>query len=95
MSNFNSSNQFAQRHIGPRDSDIQAMLKELGFSQLEEMASKVIPKVIRSQVKPNIGQGQSEFELLKTLKNMVSKKLLWKNFLMMNKLIFVEMQNIS
>ncbi len=81
MSNFNSSNQFAQRHIGPRDSDIQAMLKELGFSQLEEMASKVIPKVIRSQVKPNIGHGQSEFELLKTLKNMVSKNKIYRSFI--------------
>lgn len=69
-----TSREFAARHIGPRDADISAMLKELGFANLEEMASKVIPKNIRTQKGfDHVGSGVSENDLLHRLKAMVSK----------------------
>lgn len=73
--------EFQARHIGLREADIQAMLKELGFSNLEEMASKVIPKNIVSKNKPQIGNGISEFDLLKKLKAMVSKNKVYRSYL--------------
>lgn len=66
--------EFQSRHIGPRDADIQSMLKELGFSNMEEMVSKIIPKGIRTQKSFDaVGNGVSEHQLLKKLKDMVSK----------------------
>ena len=74
-------NEFQARHIGLRDADIQAMLKELGFSTLDEMASKVIPKNIVSKNQPQIGEGISEFDLLKKLKAMVSKNKIFRSYI--------------
>lgn len=71
---FRTSHEFESRHIGPREADIQSMLRELGFANLEEMASKVIPKNIRSDHKMDVvGPGISEHELLLKLKKMVSQ----------------------
>ena len=47
---FSTSNEFQERHLGPSDSEIQLMLKELGFSNLDEMAAKVIPKEMHAQL---------------------------------------------
>lgn len=78
---FSTNLEFQERHIGPNDAEIQAMLKELGFSTLDEMASKVIPKNIVSKNKPQIGNGVSEFELLNRLKSMVSKNKIYRSYI--------------
>jgi glycine dehydrogenase len=78
---FSTNQEFQSRHIGPRESEIQAMLKELGFANLEEMAAKVIPKNIRSKNAPKIGDGISEFEMLKTLKEMLSQNKVFRSYL--------------
>lgn len=65
--------EFSSRHIGPRDSDIQSMLKVLGFSSLEDLAGQVIPKSIRSETPSQLEDGVSEHDLLKDLKVMMKK----------------------
>ncbi len=81
VSFFSTSSEFQSRHIGPRDKDIQSMLKELGFDNLEEMATKVIPKNIRSANVPKIGSGISEYEMLAQLKAMVSKNKIYRSYI--------------
>jgi glycine dehydrogenase len=80
---MNSTQQeFAKRHIGPNEADTQAMLKALGFSNLEELAGHVIPKNIRSSYKfPELGNGVSEFELLQDLRKMLSANKVYNSFL--------------
>ncbi|MGZ5279074.1 MAG: aminomethyl-transferring glycine dehydrogenase, partial [Pseudobdellovibrionaceae bacterium] len=73
--------EFQERHIGPNNDEIQLMLKELGFANLDEMAAKVIPKNILSTKKPNIGDGVSEFDLLNRLKSMVSKNKVFRSYI--------------
>ena len=34
---------FAQRHIGPREADVEIMLHSLGLDSIEEMVEKVVP----------------------------------------------------
>lgn len=65
--------EFTSRHIGPNATDQQIMLNELGFTTLEEMISKVVPKSIHSTQPMSTGPGQSEYEILNTLKKMMSK----------------------
>ncbi len=82
FSNNTSDQEFTGRHIGPRDEDIQAMLKELGFSSLEEMATQVIPQKIRtSKNYPIVGNGVSEYELLIKLKKIISKNKVYRSLL--------------
>lgn len=79
---LDTRHEFQARHIGPRDSEIQSMLKELGFSTMDEMVSKIIPKGIRTQKALDIvGEGISEHELLQKLKNMVSKNKVYKSLI--------------
>lgn len=73
--------EFSTRHIGPRDQDIAVMLKELGFSSLEQMVDQVIPANIRSKQTSGIGIGLTEYELLAQLKSMVSKNKIMKSML--------------
>ncbi len=76
-------NEFTSRHIGPRDADIQEMLKTLGFTSLEQMADKIIPAQIRNQDHKfnDVGPGISEFGLLNHLKGMVSKNKVYKSYI--------------
>lgn len=82
IADLSPGNEFIPRHIGPSDSDVQAMLKALGFSTLEQMADKVIPPHIRSQHDfAAVGPGVSEHGLLQQLKSMVAKNKVYKNFI--------------
>lgn len=78
---YSTNQEFTRRHIGPSETDVQEMLKYLGFSSLDEMANKVIPKNIRSNHKYDIGHGVSEFELLNQLKATMSKNKVFKSYL--------------
>ncbi len=78
---FSTNSEFQERHLGPSDPDIQLMLKELGFSNLDELAAKVIPKNIISKAVPQIGHGISEFELLKRLKTMLAKNKIYRSYI--------------
>lgn len=77
-----TNNEFIARHIGPRDEDIQLMLKELGFSSLEEMANQIVPQKIRTtKPYPVVGNGISENDLLENLKKTLSKNKVLKSLI--------------
>jgi len=79
---FSTHQEFTSRHLGPDEKETQAMLKELGFSNLEEMASHVIPKNIRSSHSfPKLGHGVSEYELLQNLKKTLSQNKILKSYI--------------
>ncbi len=81
-SDLSSQNEFIARHIGPQEVDIQAMLKTLGFSSLEEMAKAVFPSPILSKHPySDLGTGISEYDLLHQLKKMMSKNKIYKSLL--------------
>lgn len=82
IADLSPRNEFIARHIGPNDSDIQDMLKFLGFATLEELADKVIPSQIRTQHNfEGVGPGISENGLLNHLKKMVSKNKVFKTYI--------------
>lgn len=82
MDIFSTEHEFTQRHVGPSDFESSEMLKQLGFATLEEMATKVVPKNIRSQhAFAALGEGISEFEALKNLKTMLAKNQVYRSFI--------------
>jgi glycine dehydrogenase len=79
---LDTKQEFQQRHIGVRAEDEIAMLKELGFSSLDEMATKVIPQNIRTKKDFSVlGEGLSEFEILSELKKIMSQNKVYQSFL--------------
>lgn len=68
---------FAQRHIGPREQDIKAMLEVLGVNSMEELVKQTVPEniLLKEDLKMDAPMGENEY--LAHLKEMVSKN---KNF---------------
>jgi len=59
---------FAQRHIGLSDNDIANMLKELGYSSLDELTKNVVPSSIADNAPIGLDAAQSEEQALDELK---------------------------
>lgn len=78
---MNTHREFERRHIGPSDNDIQAMLKEIGFSSLDDLARQVVPKTILNTNPMTIGDGVSEADLLHALKSMMQENKVFKNMI--------------
>lgn len=82
QASIQTSPEFSNRHIGPRSEDEKSMLSTLGFSTLEEMATKVIPKTIRSSHHfTRLGEGLSEFEALHHMHEMMRKNKIHKSYI--------------
>ena len=73
--------EFEFRHLGPRNEDINEMLKIIGIDSIEQLISETVPSKIRSKEGFGIGKGQTEFEYLTTLKSIAKKNIVAKNYI--------------
>jgi len=73
--------EFFQRHIGPNESEVQAMLKTIGCSTVEELISKTIPDSIRMKKPMNVNSPISEFEYLSELKKTASLNKVYRSYI--------------
>ncbi len=73
--------EFQRRHIGPSESEKAEMLKTLGFTHVDEMMAKVVPKSIMTKEKMAVGDGVSEYEILNQLKTMMSKNKIFQSLI--------------
>lgn len=60
---------FVRRHIGPSESEIKAMLSELGVDKLETLIEQTVPAQIRMRKELNLPSGLSEHESLGKIKS--------------------------
>lgn len=65
-------NEFAQRHIGPNESETEAMLDSIGAASLDELIDKTVPGSIRLKKSLQVGGPMSEYEYLTELKKTAS-----------------------
>ena len=72
---------FSMRHIGPNDDDINKMLSFLGFNSVDELINATIPKGIKYNESLNIGESISEYDFLKTIKNIGEKNKVVKSYI--------------
>jgi glycine dehydrogenase len=60
---------FADRHIGPSPSDIQAMLDVIGANSLDDLVKQTLPESIRqAEALSSMGAGMSEVQVLERLR---------------------------
>jgi len=64
---------FAARHLGPRPAEVAQMLKALGYSSLDQLIDKAVPKNIRSKQPLNTGAALAEHEATAKLRAMATK----------------------
>jgi len=72
------STSFSSRHNGPRNHEVDAMLRTIGVSSLDELIDKTVPPAIRLKRPLNIAQDISESDYLsmiweKAQKNIVAR----------------------
>ena len=72
---------FANRHIGPRENQIQEMLSDLGFSSLEELSAAVVPANILSVFSTGLPPAMSESETLERLKQLADENIVFTSFI--------------
>lgn len=72
---------FADRHIGPNESDTKQMLETIGAENLEQLIAETIPEKIRSDKDLNISQALSEYELAENLQQLAKKNKVYKSFI--------------
>lgn len=63
---------FVPRHLGSTGSDVQEMLKTIGFSSLDEMTDAIVPANIRLKAPLNLPSPLPEQEALETLQKMLA-----------------------
>ena len=71
------SDQFIDRHLGLKENDANYMLRQLGFNDLDEFISQVIPQDIqvKNQSSEYLPKGCSEIEALRQLEEIANKNI--------------------
>src|SRR5215470_7415956 len=72
---------FARRHIGPKEEEIRAMLREVGFDNLGALIDATVPKDIRLKGQLNLPEAKSEREALAELRTIAHKNKIAKSFI--------------
>ena len=72
---------FAYRHIGPRQSDVEAMLDTLGYDSLDTLVDAVVPGDIRLRRPLALPPGRSEREVLQALRAMAAQNQVFRSYI--------------
>src|SRR5438876_6815450 len=72
---------FGRRHIGPSDAEVRAMLRELGFEDLDALIDAAVPKNIRFARQLNLPEAKSEIEALAELRAIAKKNKIARSFI--------------
>ncbi len=72
---------FSSRHIGPRDSDIDNMLKACGASSLDQIIEETIPSKIRLSKELDLAPALTEYEYLSHIKALSGKNKVYKSYI--------------
>jgi glycine dehydrogenase len=72
---------FIDRHIGPISDEINAMLKTLGLTNLEELIQKTIPAEILDDGSLNIDKAVDELNTIKSLRSIAGKNTVTRSYI--------------
>ncbi|MCX6230369.1 MAG: aminomethyl-transferring glycine dehydrogenase [Bacteroidetes bacterium] len=72
---------FIKRHNGPRDEEVDLMLKKIGVASLDELIDKTIPASIRLKSPLNLPKGMNEFEYLNHIREIGLKNKIYKTYI--------------
>jgi glycine dehydrogenase len=75
------ADKFSDRHIGPRSSDIDGMLKTIGAGSVDELIKKTIPSSILAPEKFKFEEGVSESDYLSMITKISKKNKLFKTYI--------------
>ncbi len=81
MKKIEFTDRFYDRHIGPSENKISAMLNEIGIESVDELISKTVPADIRLENQMQLDEPMSEYEFLTYLRNIARKNKVFKSYI--------------
>jgi len=75
------SDQFSQRHLGPRQPEINEMLEKIAVQSVDELVAKTIPSSIYNQEPLNLPPGVSEQAYLERMREIASKNKTFRTYM--------------
>ena len=80
---MNHRSDFVDRHIGPNQYQIQTMLLELGYKDLDSFVKSVVPANIhiKGEIEKSLPKGISEVDALEEIKEIASQNRIMRNFI--------------
>jgi glycine dehydrogenase len=72
---------FAERHIGPNETETGQMLHKLGFEQIDELIDAAVPRNIRLNTPLDLPEAKSESEALAELRALAAKNRVLRSFI--------------
>ncbi len=76
-----TTDKFANRHNGPRENDVKAMLKKIGANSVDELIDQTIPAAIRLKKPLNLPSGMTEYNYHKHLRVIAAKNKVFKTYI--------------
>lgn len=78
---LNYTDRFTNRHIGPSEDEITAMLERLGVGSLDELVAQTIPDSIRTPEPLDLPPALSEHDLLERARDLASRNRIFRSFI--------------
>ncbi len=78
---LNPTDVFANRHIGPSDDEVSAMLQRLGCASLDELGKAIVPDSIQLGRSLKIEDARSEFDLIAELRTIADQNKVNRSFI--------------
>ena len=75
------SDNFINRHNGPRASQVDHMLDKIGVESIDQLVDETVPPSIRMKKDLNIAEGMNEFEYINHLREIGAKNMLFKTYI--------------
>jgi glycine dehydrogenase len=63
---------FVARHIGPRETDVEAMLETVGLASLGDLIARAVPDAIRNEAPLDLPRSRSEPDVLAELRHLAA-----------------------
>jgi len=73
--------QFVERHVGPRESEIDYMLESISSSSLDILMDEIIPASIRHGHRLNLPTQLSEYEYIRKIKSIAAKNKIYRSYI--------------
>jgi Glycine cleavage system protein P (pyridoxal-binding), N-terminal domain len=81
MQNYKVKTNFNQRHIGPSESEIKEMLKEIGVASVEKLIEHTIPQDIRLKKDIELDEPLSENKYHHHIQNLAGRNKVFRSFI--------------
>jgi glycine dehydrogenase len=72
---------FVSRHIGPRDYELETMLKSIGAGSMEELIGQIVPENIRLREPLRLGEGLSERKYYRKILELASRNKVFNTYI--------------